>query len=179
MSMATQSSITIALASDLDMDSIIEIESMSHVNPYTASEIHFQMKEPGVIAITVSELSDTDMVYFNTPVQKRSVVGYAFLRQLRKKTELTNFAIHPGSRRQGIASKLIDYIKSTLLAGNRIECFVREANVGAQCFLRSCGFEAKAVISGKYEQCDEDAYEFHYRNRGVTDDNSTRPTAAM
>lgn len=73
-----------------------------------------------------------------------------------------NFAVHPGHRRQGIGSQMIDKLASKLSQDrrNEVTLAVRESNLAAQLFFKANGFLASGVIHGHYGDSDEDAYCF-------------------
>jgi ribosomal-protein-alanine N-acetyltransferase len=75
------------------------------------------------------------------------VVGYMVYELHKHRLHLLNFAVSPSCRRIGIGRAMI------------------ETNLAAQLFFRSIGFRAEKVLSGFYEDSDDDAYVFTYRMR--------------
>ena len=75
---------------------------------------------------------------------------------------LLHFGVHPGFRRQKIASQVLDRVKCKLYDGQKfvngrsffkIKAFVPETNIGALNFFKSNGFKGK-LVRRHFTDCD-------------------------
>jgi ribosomal-protein-alanine N-acetyltransferase len=91
------------------------------------------------------------------------VIGYMVYELHKAKLHVINLAVEPRSFRQGVGRVMIDKLVSKLSnqRRNRISVDVRERNLGAQLFFKSCGFQAVRVDRGYFEG-EEDAYRMVY-----------------
>ncbi len=98
-----------------------------------------------------------------------AVAGYMIYKLARARLELVNLAVAAPLRRQGIATALLDKLKSQLSQQRRtrITAPVRERNLAGQLLLRACGFRCVEVLHGTYDESDEDAYLFRFRHRDL------------
>lgn len=91
------------------------------------------------------------------------ILAYAVYQEHKDLLHLLSLATAPDVRRKGCARLLIDHMLK-LLAGpgspKKIECEVRETNLDAQLFLKSCGFRAMGIEQNFYQNVQEDAYLF-------------------
>lgn len=90
------------------------------------------------------------------------IAGFMLYGLHQTTLHLLNFAVSKSHRRQGIGSQMVAKLVSKLSQQRReaITTEVRERNLAAQMFFRSCGFVATEVIHGHYVDTDEDAYRF-------------------
>ena len=98
---------------------------------------------------------DTYFVY----VDHGQILGYCVLRVLADEGEIQRIAVHPQSRRQGIARKLMDAMVafSRMRSVRSIALEVRESNEGARKLYDSYGFSQEAIRRGYYHNPTEDA----------------------
>jgi len=83
-----------------DLDSVMEIQNMVMMQPWTEDETRIALKSHN----TIGRVIDVDDV----------VCGYSIYTLAKKKVEVLNFAIHPESWRCGYGEMMIDHIKSRL-----------------------------------------------------------------
>ena len=87
------------------------------------------------------------------------VLGYVGTRILDGECDITNIAVHPDFRRQGLAGillcELLSYLKEKNVTAVMLE--VRESNVPARAFYEKSGFEYCGRRRNYYEKPDEDA----------------------
>ena len=95
------------------------------------------------------------------------VVGYMAYELHKNRLHLLNFAVHRFYQRSGVGRAMIEKLIGKLSSSRRcvIITEVRETNLDAQLFFKSVGFRAESVMSGFYEDSDDDAYCFVYRVR--------------
>ncbi len=98
--------------------------------------------------------------------QHDQIVGYMVYESIHAGDVLhiLNFATAPWARRQGIGTHLMDKLISKLANQNRQQIIleVRESNLAAQLFFKSCGCRAIEVLHKHYADTDEDAYQMLY-----------------
>lgn len=134
-----------------DMPSVIAIEEASYGSPWSEEEFLRVLRQRNVIGMSI----DIEKV----------LVGYMVYEIHTSRLHLSNLAVHPENRREGIGHALIEKMQSKLAFGrrNRITCEIRETNLAGQLFLRSQGFRAITVFRDFYEDTNEDAYLMQYR----------------
>ena len=127
-----------------DIDSVVEIENACFSDPWT-------------YGMFSSELSQ-DITEYRVAVVDEKIVGYMGMYQTLDEGNITNVAVLPEYRRQGIANSLIaEFIK---LAQERALAFltleVRKSNLGAIKLYEQNGF-VSVGIRPKYYNNKEDA----------------------
>lgn len=137
-----------------DIPTILAIEQASYDNPWTEDELTVIRRQRDTIGM-VAEIND-------------EVVGFMFYELHPRRLHLSNFAVDPSFRRQGVGSSLMKTLTSKLSwdRRNRITLEVRETNLTAQLFFKSQGFRAVRVLKDFYDDADEDAYLMQYRHVG-------------
>ena len=106
-------------------------------------------------------------VYGVVALHDGTVVGYAVYQLFYESVGLLNLAVDGWYRRQGVGRELINHIKGRFdTRVRKIIAYIVEHNVGAQLFLRACGFKCEKTMHDHYEDTDDDAYLFEYRNEG-------------
>ncbi len=98
-------------------------------------------------------------------IADEAIVGFALASIYENFLELTHLMIHPDHRELGLGRKLLDTVTACMLNLKRTSVLtnVRETNLTAQLFLRSCGFRAMRVNRGFYNDTEEDNYQLEYR----------------
>ena len=90
----------------------------------------------------------------------KRIVGYISFQNIESEQVILGLAVHPAYRRQGIATKLVDFVIG-LPNSSKITMEVREKNLSGQLFLRAIGFNCFSVLKNYYEdESDEDCYVF-------------------
>lgn len=87
------------------------------------------------------------------------VAGFVVYALHKNRIEILNLCVSGDVRRQGVGSTLVDNLKGALtkLRRSRLTIRVRERNLVAQSFFRSCGFKASHIERSFFED-GEDAY---------------------
>lgn len=142
--------ITLRYASEGDIGGMVSIEANSFSEPWKSDEFEEFLRDRKTQAIVAEDAA--------------LLVGYCLWRRERSAYELVGIAVRPTSRRQGIATRLLETAKAELTKRRPVLYgLVSESNLEAQLFLRSQGFLATEVIRspyGGYNQ--EDGYLMKY-----------------
>ncbi len=133
-----------------DLDAVVAIEDASFEYAWTAEDFADALRQSNVIGV-IAEFGD-------------EVVGYVVYELHKDELRILNLAVAPNRRRLGVGTQLVQRMIAKLHEArrDRLALRVRERNLPAQMFLRSLGFIAEEVISGYYEDNDEDAYQFSW-----------------
>jgi ribosomal-protein-alanine N-acetyltransferase len=128
-----------------DIPSVMEIERISFSSPW--SEIFFLneiYKKNGISKVAVFE---------------GKVVGYVSAEYRLHEAHLLNLAVHPGVRRRGVATALMDEELRELRGKGCVFVYlkVRASNKDAQKFYELFGFEVEDIRKKYYDNPDEDA----------------------
>lgn len=137
--------ITIDLMKEEDIDEILDISSLS---------FHISWSKDSYI----QELSNPIAKYFVAKLNDK-VVGFAGTWIILDESHITNIAIHPNCRKQGIASKLLNellcYCRKKGCKAFTLE--VRSSNDAAKALYGKYNFKQDGVRKGYYEDNKEDA----------------------
>ncbi len=92
------------------------------------------------------------------------IAGFMIYELHNTRIHILNFAVDYAFRRQRVGRQMADKLINRLSEQRRshISVKVRETNVGAQLFFRSCGFMATSILRDSYELSPEDAILFEY-----------------
>ena len=129
-------------ALESDISDVVEIENCSFEVPWPDFLFKAHLSNPGFL------------VY-----EEDKILGYAIVASSEdeRTAHLQSIAVHCDCRRQGIASKLLEFcIELGKVYGfNRMTLEVREKNVSAQFFYSNNGFVIEGKVDGYY--CDDNA----------------------
>ena len=127
------------------LDSLCELEKMCFSIPWTRT-----MFEGDVTNHTA---------YYVLALDGSKVVGYCGLYKVLDESDITNIAVHPDYRRQGLASQLMnhifDYCHKCNLGSVTLE--VRESNLNAINLYKKHGFHIVGKRKNYYSDTHEDA----------------------
>lgn len=133
--------------------SVIEIENESFEFPWSEQDFIGCLRYVNCIGM-VAEHSECVFGYMICELQECSV-------------RLLTLAVDPDQRRRGVGSRMIKHLvgKLSLKCRSRITLEVRETNLAAQLFFRSCGFVVPSVfvLRDFYDETGEDAYLMEYQ----------------
>lgn len=126
------------------LKSILEIEKACFSLPWTAAALENQMKSKDCIFIAA--------------VQDNKVLGYAGLMSVLDEGYISNIAVEPNSRRQGIAFALIaELVNRTQDKLSFISLELRESNKAAAALYKKHGFVRVGTRKNYYDKPKEDA----------------------
>ena len=130
---------------DEDVAQMAEIEKLSFSVPWSEQCIRDEL--------------DTPLSHYFIARKDGRVLGYIGTRILADECDITNIAVHPDFRRQGLAGILLSELLS-FPAGKGVTAVmleVRESNLPARAFYEKSGFEYCGRRKDYYEKPDEDA----------------------
>lgn len=134
-----------------DMPTVLDIEKRSFTYPNSEEDFLRELRNSKCIGtvITISE----------------EVVGYMVYELLKEKLRLLKLAVDPEHRRKGLASLMINKLKSKLSAHRRTSIIldVPDYNLEAQLFFKSQNFFATRVLKKADENTDGDMYHMQYK----------------
>ena len=130
----------------------------SHIDAVAALE-RACFSEPWSAAVLAEELDNLLSAFLVALDDNDKVVGYAGVQIILDEGYITNVAVRPECRRQGIAAKLLqvflDFAKANKLAFLTLE--VRASNYDAIALYGSRGFRSVGRRKNYYEHPKEDA----------------------
>lgn len=131
----------------LDVEEVTKVEEASFAIPWTKEAFMNEM------------LRNEQAIYF-VAVHDKRVVGFVGVWQIVDEGHITNIAVLPEFRGQGIGNQLlaelVAFAKSKGLVGLTLE--VRVSNVGAQKLYEQFGFMQAGRRRRYYQDNNEDAY---------------------
>lgn len=120
-----------------DIPHIVDIEKSRAFDPWSESDIKKNVTKPGTVAIVARD-RDSD------------IVGWSVYSAEDKSLLIKRLSVSLWTKRQGVATSMVNYIKARLESGDRfwIRCDVPESQLENGCvFLRECGFVSKLMFS--------------------------------
>jgi ribosomal-protein-alanine N-acetyltransferase len=137
--------ITIDFMKEEDIDTILDISSLSFSVCWSKDSY-------------IQELTNPIARYLVAKIDNK-VVGFIGTWIVLDESHITNIAVHPNHRKQGIASnllkKFLDYCKSQGCIAYTLE--VRSSNKAARALYENHNFKQDGVRKGYYEDNKEDA----------------------
>lgn len=135
-----------------DIDNVVEIENSSFSIPWTKQSF-------------LRELTNNELALYLVAKVDNKAVGYIGVWRIINEGHITNVAVHPNYRKQGIAKMLISELLY-LCKKEGIDSFtleVRESNLIAQGLYRKYGFVEEGIRKRYYEDNHENAILMWYR----------------
>jgi ribosomal-protein-alanine N-acetyltransferase len=141
-----------------DLDEVLGIERASFKTPWSRKAFIYELKQNRVARCWVAreEGGDGD----GGPRKKgRRVIGYVCVWEIGVEMHLTNLAVHPEGRRQGVGRALLGWvIEDARGRGLTLVCLeVRPTNVEALGLYESFGFRVVGRRKGYYFDTGDDA----------------------
>lgn len=135
-------------ASKNDIAEIVEIEKLCHARPWDEKAFNVELSKffSGLSFFYTARDKNTDIV-----------AGYALADKIADYAHISNVAVSPGFRRQGIASGLLKHIERQVFSAglSSLTLEVRDNNEAALCVYKKFGYE----IKGKRPRFYEDKYD--------------------
>lgn len=129
-----------------DIDKVMEVELLSFSVPWPKDAFF-------------KEVQDNKFAYYTVAERNGEIVGYAGLWHIVNEGHITNIAVHPDYRRQGIAQMLLDdqfrLAREREMIGVTLE--VRVHNERAQRLYTKNGFKMEGIRKNYYSDTHEDA----------------------
>lgn len=129
-----------------DLDSVLSIERASFPTPWSRGAFVYELKQNRAARCWVARVTG-------------ELVGYLCLWEVGSELHITNLAVHPAWRRQGVARTLLGEILTDARRRRLTLAFleVRPTNWEAQALYESFGFRAIGRRKGYYADTGEDA----------------------
>jgi ribosomal-protein-alanine N-acetyltransferase len=135
------------LASDEDLDGVLEVEAESFTNPWTREMYAWELQNRAMCHILLVRTDD------------RRVVGFCAFWLVFDEIHINNFALRPGFRGQGIGTALLNRVleDGRQLGARRATLEVRASNEGARRLYERMGFYVAGIRRDYYTNPVEDA----------------------
>lgn len=134
------------------LDSLADLESLAFSTPWSYDALAEELQNPLAVFLVAED------------VDAESAVGYLGMHHILDEGFITNIAVHPAYRRQGIARALIreaqDYAEAHNLT--RLTLEVRASNAPAIALYEGMGFTYDGIRPGFYDSPKEDAAIYSY-----------------
>lgn len=132
-----------------DLDEVMRIEEGSFSSPWSRGMFLSELKDNPFSNLLVARLSQP--VGLST---QKSLLGYCCFWVVFGEVHIMNLAVHPDSRRKGIAMRLVEEAISISRkhAVQKIHLEVRQSNDPARRLYEKFGFKVIAVRSNYYAQ---------------------------
>lgn len=142
----TEGNVRIRMMDLIDIDGVLEVENRSFSAPWTREAFH-------------QEIVKNQFAYYFIATIKGKIVGYCGLWVVVENANITNIAVDPDYRKQGIGEALlkgaVDMAK--MLGAENLSLEVRVSNEGAQHLYRKFGFQPGGTRKNYYTEDQEDA----------------------
>ena len=129
-----------------DISSVLEIEQMSFVTPWSRDAYMHELKNNRQACYLVAR-------------EFHRIVGYAGMRVFLDEAHVTTIAVDPRHRRRRIGERLLAALIDEAMRrrARRVTLEVRKSNLGAHSLYRKYGFKDIAIRNGYYSDNREDA----------------------
>lgn len=144
--------IVIRTMSERDSSAVWELEKKCFSVPWSEESIRAMFSEKGYWNLTARD--------------DGSLVGYIGMKAVLDEADITNVAVDPDRRRQGIGKMLLRGLlaKAGDMGIRRIFLEVRVSNTAARALYEQAGFRTVDVRKNYYEKPKEDAYIMVWEN---------------
>jgi ribosomal-protein-alanine N-acetyltransferase len=136
-----------------DIEQVIIVENLSFAIPWSHQSF-------------INELIYNKFAHYHVAKHANNVIGYSGLWKVIDEGHITNIAVHPDFRRQGIASailrNLITFSRDNAI--NSLTLEVRKSNTAAQYLYKNFGFVDAGIRKAYYADTNEDAIVMWNRN---------------
>ena len=129
-----------------DIDDVLEIERTSFTTPWSREAF-------------TKEIDENNLAHYIVVEKKNKVVAYGGIWLIVDEGHITNIAVHPDYRGQGIGNILVEGLIDTCKEMNvdRMTLEVRRTNHVAQSLYDKYGFESCGIRPRYYTDTNEDA----------------------
>jgi len=133
-----------------DMEAVLQIENESFEFAWREEEFMRCLRQRNCIGMVAES--------------RKQVHGFTIYEIHKRRLHVLNFAVARAARRLGVGSQMVKQLvkKLSTQRRKRITLTVRETNLSAQLFFRSCGFRATSILRHFYDDSLEDAYLMEY-----------------
>ncbi|MEW6522335.1 MAG: ribosomal protein S18-alanine N-acetyltransferase [Bacillota bacterium] len=129
-----------------DIDEVLETEKLCFPTPWSRRAF-------------VSELTENIYAHYIVARVNGQLVGYAGMWVILEEAHITNIAVHPDHRRQGLGWRLLHELmeRARERSATNMTLEVRKSNLGAQAMYARAGFYVRGLRKGYYTDTKEDA----------------------
>lgn len=140
----------------VDVNRVYELEKTCFRTPWSRESLAGELKN--------------DVAHYLVLERDGYVVGYAGMWILFDEAHITNVAVDPAYRRQGLAKRIMLCMmrSARLFDATQMTLEVRENNLGAQALYAQLDFERAGIRKGYYTDTGEAAYIMWNRDIGLT-----------
>lgn len=137
--------VNLNIMSKKDINDVLEVSSLSLKETWSKESYKKELENP-MAKYLVAEVDN-------------KVIGFAGLWKICDEGHITNIAVHPNYRGNGIGSKLVESLinNSNSWYINSLTLEVRSSNIVAQNLYKKYGFEQEGIRKNYYSDNKEDA----------------------
>ncbi len=128
------------------LDDLLKVETLCFPTPWTRETFLY-------------ELESNKLAHYWVALLVEEVIGYAGMWYILDEGHITNIAVHPLHRREGVGSKLLHSLLLTAIASSLMDVTleVRRSNQAAIALYERYGFQVEGVRKAYYADNGEDA----------------------
>jgi ribosomal-protein-alanine N-acetyltransferase len=147
-----------------DIPEVLDIERASFEFPWFEEDFIRTLRHGNAIGM-VGEIHEPGHANKTGDDAFGQIAAFMLYELHKTRLHVLNFAVLPMVRRRGVGRQMMAKLigKLSMQRRTRITLEVRETNLPAHLFFKSCGFRAVTVMRAYYEDSPEDAYLFQYR----------------
>ncbi|MDA8352070.1 MAG: ribosomal protein S18-alanine N-acetyltransferase [Firmicutes bacterium] len=145
-----------------DIPDVLQVERASFRTPWSRQAFY-------------NELAYNQFAYYTVVILDGRVIGYGGMWLILEEAHITNIAIHPDYRGQGVGEKTLNYLMESARRSKALHMTleVRVSNATAQRLYRKKGFEPTGIRPRYYSDNQEDAVIMWVKLGGGSDE--TKP----
>ncbi len=138
-------SVTLSLMVQADLTDVLEISTLSLKESWSLDSFSKELTNP--------------LAKYIVAKNKDRIIGFAGIWIIVDEGHITNIAVHPDYRKNGIGSKLVNSLieNSKQWGCNALTLEVRASNIAAQRLYKKYGFEEEGIRKNYYNDNNEDA----------------------
>ena len=96
------------------------------------------------------EEAENPLATYFVAKENNEIIGYGGIWQVQDEGQITNIAVHPDTRKKGIASAILEKLIGEAKSSERIVLEVRESNIAAICLYEKFGFKNCGIRKNFY-----------------------------
>ncbi len=142
------------------MNTTVQIKKMSERDCEAVWELQKKCFSVPWSLESIREMFETEGYLNLTAWEDGVLAGYIGIKAVLDEADITNVAVHPDHRRQGIGKQLLEKLLRQAAAEGvcRIFLEVRTSNAAARALYEGAGFQIIDIRKNYYEKPKEDAY---------------------
>jgi len=149
--MVSKSDIEVRWMIRKDIPAVMAIENDSFEHSWSEDDLLSCMRQRSVIGMVAD--------------RNGQIAGFMVYEFHKHRLHILNFAVAREHRRTGVGRAMLNKLIGKLSPERRTRIMleVRETNLNAQLFFKACGFRAVSILSGFWDDHNEDACLMQYR----------------